>query len=73
MTWLTILKLLLTVADKIGDIIRANQLMNAGEAVEVGRQLANIAHSAGVAKEASDAIDAMTEPQVQNEVEADAR
>lgn len=73
MTWLTILRLLLTVADKVGDIIRAQQLLDAGAKAQIAVQLAQIAHSVDVGQQVNAAIDALSEPQAQNEVEADAR
>ncbi len=71
--WLTILRLFLTIANQIADIVREKQLMDAGEALATAKQLAEIAHSVGIGNEVNAAIDALSEPQVQDEVEADAR
>lgn len=54
MTWLAVLKLVLTFADKIADIIRANQLIEAGEQKQIAAQLSRIADTMRVAREVSD-------------------
>jgi hypothetical protein len=73
MSWLTILRLLLTVADKIADVVRQQQLLDAGAKAEIAVQLAAIAKRVEIGQQVNDAIDALSEKQVQDSVEADAR
>jgi hypothetical protein len=72
-TWLAIFKLLLTLADKIADVIRQQQLLDAGAKAEIAVQLAAIAHAVEIGQQVNDAIDVLSETEVQGEVEADAR
>jgi hypothetical protein len=72
-TWLTIFKLLLTLADKIADVVRQQQLLDAGAKAEIAVQLAAIAHAVEIGQQVNDAIDVLSETEVQGEVEADAR
>lgn len=50
MGWLTLLKALLTLVGTVADIIRARQLMSAGEAEAVSKALADTVETLGVAK-----------------------
>jgi hypothetical protein len=67
-TWLAILKLVLTFADKIADIIRANQLIDAGEQKQIAAQLSRIAATLKVAREVSDETARMTEAELDKEL-----
>jgi len=68
MTWLTILRLLLSVADKIADIVRASQLMTAGEAKEVAKQLTGIAERLRITDEIRANVAALTEDELDKEL-----
>jgi hypothetical protein len=64
MTWLAVLKLVLTFADKIADIIRANQLIDAGEQKQIAAQLSRIASTMRVAREVSDETARMSDAEL---------
>lgn len=68
MTWLAILKLVLTFADKIADIIRANQLIEAGEQKQIAAQLSRIASTMKVAREVSDETARMSDAELDAEL-----
>ena len=68
MTWLTILRLLLSVADKIADIVRASQLMTAGEAKEVAKQLTGIAERLRITDEIRANVAALTDDELDKEL-----
>jgi len=67
-TWLTILRLLLSVADKIADIVRASQLMTAGEAKEVAKQLTGIAERLRITDEIRANVAALTDDELDKEL-----
>jgi hypothetical protein len=64
MSWLGLLKLVLTFADKIADIIRANQLIDAGEQKQIAAQLSRIASTMRVAREVSDETARMSDAEL---------
>ncbi len=68
MTWLAILKLVLTFADKIADIIRANQLIDAGEQKQIAAQLSRIASTMKVAREVSEETARMSDAELNAEL-----
>lgn len=68
MGWLTILRLLLTVADKIGDIVRAQQLMSAGEAKEVAKQLIAIGDRLGITEHIRAEVAALPDADIDKEL-----
>lgn len=64
MTWLTILRLVLGLADKIADVIRAKQLMDAGEQKQIAAQLSRIAGSLAIARQVSDETARMSDAEL---------
>jgi hypothetical protein len=73
MTWLTLLRLLLGLADKVADIIRAKQLMDAGEAKATAKQLAGMAERLGISEALDAERDKLTIDQVKDALREDAR
>lgn len=73
MTWLTVLKLVLTLADKIADVVRAKQLMDAGEAKATAKQLAGMAERLGISEALDAERNAMTVDQIKEALKEDAR
>lgn len=73
MTWLTILRLMLTLADKIADVVRANQLMSAGEDRQIAKQLAGIAERLQISEALDKERDAMSIDQIKDSLREDAR
>jgi hypothetical protein len=50
MGWLTILRLVLSIANSIAEVVRDKQLLDAGEAKATAKALADTAETLGVAK-----------------------
>ena len=50
MSWITVLRLVLSIVNKIAEVIRDKQLMDAGEAIAVSKALADTAETLGLAK-----------------------
>ncbi len=73
MTWLTVLRLLLSVADKVADIVRSKQLMDAGEARATAKQLAAMAERLGISEALDAERDAMSLDQIKDALKEDAR
>lgn len=68
MTWLAIFKLLLTLADKIADIIRQSQLLDAGAKAEVAVQLGRIAARLQITDEIRATVDSMSDEDLDKEL-----
>ena len=62
MLWLTLLKLFLTAAAGLAGYMRNNQLMDAGSAQEVARQLGEVARQGGLSQQVRDEVANMTDP-----------
>ena len=73
MTWLTILRLLLSVADKISVIVRSQQLLGAGEDRQIAKQLASIAERLQISEALDAERDAMSLEQIKDSLREDAR
>lgn len=67
-SWLTLLRILLSLASNVAGIVRTRQAMDAGAKAEVGRQLAEIARKAGVAEQMRAEIAAMTDDALNEEL-----
>lgn len=73
MTWLTVLRLLLSVADKVADIVRSKQLMDAGEAKATAKQLAAMAERLGISEALDAERNAMPIDKIKDALREDAR
>lgn len=73
MTWLTVLRLLLSVADKVADIVRSKQLMDAGEAKATAKQLAAMAERLGISEALDAERNAMPIDKIKDALQGDAR
>lgn len=72
-SWLGILRLVLTVANKIADIIGAEQLMSAGEDRATARSLAMMADRLGIGRQVEDELDRMRPEQIDDILKEDTR
>jgi Asp-tRNA(Asn)/Glu-tRNA(Gln) amidotransferase C subunit len=73
LSWLTILRLLLSVADKIADVVRAQQLLSAGEDRQIAKQLAGIAERLEISEALDAERNAMSVDQIKDSLREDAR
>ena len=73
MSWLALLRLLLGIADKVADIIRAQQLLGAGEDRQIAKQLASIAERLQISEALDAERDAMSLDQIKDSLREDAR
>lgn len=69
MAWLTLLRLLLSLANSIAATVREKRLMDAGAAREVAASLRSIAVSSGIAREIEAATDKMTPEEILRDLE----
>lgn len=71
MGMLTILRLLLTLASTIADVVREKRLMDAGAKAEVGRQLVEVTRRAGITDQVRKQIEAMSDSDLDAELRGD--
>lgn len=71
--WLAVLKGVLSIADKVADIVRAKQLMDAGEAKATARSLAGMAERLGISEALDAERNAMSLDQIKDALKEDAR
>ena len=69
MPWLSILSGLLKLAGAIAELMRNNQLMNAGEARGLAKSLVEIGKRAGIAREIEEETARMTPDQILRDLE----
>ena len=63
MGWLTLLRLLLSITDKVAGYIREQNLLNAGEARATARAMAEISRRLDISDQITAEIEAMTAEQ----------
>ena len=68
MTWLKIIQLFLVLATRIAGTIRADKLMNAGEAKATARSLAALSARLGIAQQVAAEVAAMTDDDLDKEL-----
>lgn len=68
MGWLSLLKIVLSLASTIASYLREKKLLDAGAKAEVGRMLAEITHKADVAAQVRVAISAMSDAELDAEL-----
>lgn len=71
MTWLTILRLLLSLANSVAAVVREKQLMDAGEAKATARSLAVIAERLGIADKLRAEVEALSDSELDAELRGD--
>lgn len=73
MTWLSILKLVLTIADRLSRMVHDENLMTAGENRYVAKQLAEIQERLRITDQVIAEVNAMSPDQVRDKLREDAR
>lgn len=69
MGWLSLLKILLTLANGIANIVREKKLMDAGAAKEIAISLRAISVSSGIAREIEAETEKMTPEEILRDLE----
>jgi hypothetical protein len=73
MGWLTILRLVLSIANSIAEVVRDKQLMDAGEAAATAKSLAALADRLAIGRAVEAEIAALTDQQARDKLKEDAR
>lgn len=68
MGWLGLLKLLLTVANTVSNIVREQNLMNAGEAKATAKSLAELSERLGIARQVAEEVAALSDADLDAEL-----
>lgn len=71
MTWITILRLLLSLANSIAAVVREKQLLDAGEAKATAKSLAVIADRLGIADKLRAEVEALSDSELDAELRGD--
>lgn len=71
MGWIGFLKLLLTVANTVSNIIREKQLMDAGEAKAAAKSLAALSERLGIAKQVAAEVAALSDADLDADLRGD--
>jgi len=71
MTWLKVLQLLLLLATRIAGTVRANILLDAGEAKATARSLAALSARLGIAQQVAEEVGKMSDADLDAELRGD--
>lgn len=71
MTWLKVLQLLLLLATRIAGTVRANILLDAGEAKATAKSLAALSQRLGIAQQVAAEVAAMSEDDLDKELKGE--
>ena len=71
MTWLKVLQLLLLLATRIAGTVRANILLDAGEAKATAKSIAALSQRLGIAQQVAAEVAAMSEDDLDKELKGE--